>query len=193
MSWYSLLTSCRCELKVHSGGSGVMLSLQFCLSICPVETAVGFILEEFPAVVFPLSSHTHVLGQGWVLHPISSCPLCGRAGRTKGSVVCPLSLKRGAVVPSSRDSGLYWCDKGHFLSPQSLGWSTVLDSLFTQLTHGLVGRKKDDVHHQRWGVTFSTLFSCWHQCQRACALYSLLPHGLCVLGLTCRHRALLGI
>lgn len=136
MSWYSLLTSCRCELKVHSGGSGVMLSLQFCLSICPVETAVGFILEEFPAVVFPLSSHTHVLGQGWVLHPISSCPLCGRAGRTKGSVVCPLSLKRGAVVPSSRDSGLYWCDKGHFLSPQSLGWSTVLDSLFTQLTTG---------------------------------------------------------
>lgn len=78
-----------------------MLSLQFCLSICPVETAVGFILEEFPAVVFPLSSHTHVLGQGWVLHPISSCPLCGRAGRTKGSVVCPLSLKRGAVVPSA--------------------------------------------------------------------------------------------
>lgn len=118
-------------------------------------------MKNFLQLLFFLSAHTPMLpGQRWVFHPTSSCPLHSHAGKTIGClVVYPLSLKRGTVAPNTTDSGLCWCDMGHFLSPQSVGWSTGLDSLFTQLRHRLVGRKKDDLCHQSWGATSNTVCS----------------------------------
>lgn len=69
------------------------------------------------------------------------------------------SLSRGGQLLPAADSGLYWCDMGHFLSPQTVGWATVLDSLLTQLRHRLVGRKKDDLHHRSRGAAFNAVCS----------------------------------
>lgn len=109
--------SCRCADAFRRITSDISPLI---LSTCPLEAGLAFIPEEFPAVVvFPLSSHTHASGTEVGFPSHSSCPLCAHAGKTTGClVVCPLSLKRGPVAPSSRGSGLYWCDMGHCLSPQ---------------------------------------------------------------------------